>query len=192
MNTMDDYFTTLQVKLTETYEDFVYDTILPYCEEVTQLKLNKEELKQILLRGIQKQQPYNDCISREEAIRVAEQGQIQGYEWQFKKLCTLSSVTPKYTNEEIDRAQAVEQAYVDKMVELAVEETKRPKEESVIDKIRADIENHCGLAKENHCRYCSYCNNLMGIREILEIIDKYKSSEQNLAYADQDTLMSAT
>ena len=37
------------------------------------------------------------------------------------------SVKPKYTDEEIDKAQAVEQAYVDKMVELAVEEVKRPK-----------------------------------------------------------------
>ena len=43
------------------------------------------------------QQSSEDCISREEAIRVAEQGQIQGYEWQFKKLCTLSSVTPQQT-----------------------------------------------------------------------------------------------
>ena len=41
------------------------------------------------------QQPCEDAISREEAIRVAEQGQIQGYEWQFKKLCNLQSVTPK-------------------------------------------------------------------------------------------------
>jgi len=41
------------------------------------------------------QQPCEDYISREEAIRVAEQGQIQGYEWQFKKLCTLPSVTPQ-------------------------------------------------------------------------------------------------
>ena len=31
----------------------------------------------------------NDLISRQEAIRLAEQGQIQGFEWQFKKLCTL-------------------------------------------------------------------------------------------------------
>jgi hypothetical protein len=37
----------------------------------------------------------DDCISRDEAIRLAEQGQIQGYEWQFKKLCTLPSVTPQ-------------------------------------------------------------------------------------------------
>jgi hypothetical protein len=46
-------------------------------------------------------------------------------------------------------------------------------QESVIDEIRADIETHCGLAMENHCRYCSRCTNLMGVREILEVIDKY-------------------
>jgi hypothetical protein len=49
----------------------------------------------------------------------------------------------------------------------------------VLDKLRAEIEEHCGLAKENHCRYCSYCNNLMGVREILEIIDKYKGETEN-------------
>lgn len=41
------------------------------------------------------QHPCEDTISRQEAIRVAEQGQIQGYVWQFKKLCTLSSVEPE-------------------------------------------------------------------------------------------------
>ena len=46
--------------------------------------------------------------------------------------------------------------------------------DDVLDKIKAEIESHCGLIKENHCRYCSYCYNVMGVREILEIIDKYK------------------
>ena len=41
------------------------------------------------------QQSSEDCIGREAAIRIAEQGQIEGYEWQFKKLCNLSSVTPQ-------------------------------------------------------------------------------------------------
>lgn len=54
MNSMNDYFTTIQLQLTETYEDFIYETILPYCEEVTQLKINKQELKRLLLLGIQK------------------------------------------------------------------------------------------------------------------------------------------
>ena len=41
------------------------------------------------------QQPCDDCISREAAIRLAEQGQIQGFEWQFKELNKLPSVTPQ-------------------------------------------------------------------------------------------------
>ena len=48
-------------------------------------------------------------------------------------------------------------------------------QEVVLDKIRAEIENYCGLIKENHCKYCSYCNSVMGVREILELIDKYKA-----------------
>lgn len=51
-------------------------------------------------------------------------------------------------------------------------------QEPVLDKIRAEIESHCDLTKRNHCRYCSYCNNLMGVREILEIIDKYKGESE--------------
>lgn len=53
----------------------------------------------------------------------------------------------------------------------------RPKE-PVLDNIRTEIENHCGLTKEDHCRYCSYCNSVMGVREILEIIDKYKTETE--------------
>ena len=37
----------------------------------------------------------NDNISRQQAIRLAEQGQIQGFEWQFKKLCALPSAGPE-------------------------------------------------------------------------------------------------
>lgn len=65
---MDEYFTTIKIQLTETYEDFVYDTILPYSEEVTQLKLNKEELKRILLLGIQK-----DKELKEQNLAYADQ-----------------------------------------------------------------------------------------------------------------------
>lgn len=49
----------------------------------------------------------------------------------------------------------------------------------VLDKIRAEIADHCGLVKENRCRYCYYCRNLMGIREILEIIDKYMAESED-------------
>ena len=40
-------------------------------------------------------EPCEDAISRQAAIRIAEQGQVQGYEWQFKKLIKLPSVTPQ-------------------------------------------------------------------------------------------------
>lgn len=33
----------------------------------------------------------SDLISRDDAIRIAEQGQIKGYPWQFQKLVTLPS-----------------------------------------------------------------------------------------------------
>ena len=32
-----------------------------------------------------------ELINRDDAIRIAEQGQVQGFEWQFKKLCSLPS-----------------------------------------------------------------------------------------------------
>lgn len=36
----------------ETQDEFIFTTILPFCEEVTQKKLNKRELEQILLAGM--------------------------------------------------------------------------------------------------------------------------------------------
>ena len=54
------------------------------------------------------------------------------------------------------------------------DEKNRDEENEVLDEVKAEIEDHCGLVKENHCRFCSYCNSVMGVREILEIIDNYK------------------
>ena len=42
-----------------------------------------------------------------------------------------------------------------------------------LEKIKTEIEKHCGLIEENHCKYCSYCHSVIGVREIIEIIDKY-------------------
>lgn len=50
----------------ENQEEFIFETINPYCENVLQMKVNKEELKQILFNGIQKQQPCEDCVKRED------------------------------------------------------------------------------------------------------------------------------
>lgn len=83
------------------------------------------------------QQPCEDCISRQKALDCFEQTNTrQGAKYAIE---TLPPVTPKYTDEEIDKAQAVEQAYVDKMVELAVEETKE-RYSDAIEKMKKTID----------------------------------------------------
>lgn len=42
------------------------------------------------------EQQSDDCVSRQEVIRIAEQGQVQGFEWQIKKLVALPPVTPTH------------------------------------------------------------------------------------------------
>jgi len=72
----------------------------------------------------------------------------------------------------------LDKKFIDEAVQKAVKDIKQnyiPKD--VLDKIRAEIENHCGFAKEYHCEYCHQCCNLMSVREILETIDKYKKAE---------------
>lgn len=85
------------------------DSIKGFDEEIARLEREW---------GAEEIEPCEDAVSREEAIRIAEQGQIQGYEWQFKKLCTLPPVTPKYTDEEIQKMQELEQVQLEKAYEL--------------------------------------------------------------------------
>ena len=40
------------------------------------------------------QKPCEDAIYRQAAIRLAEQGQVQGFAWQLRKLIALPSVRP--------------------------------------------------------------------------------------------------
>lgn len=84
------------------------------------------------------QQPCEDCISRQAVLYIINFENKWLYDANSHnadtkiafstinyKIFKMPSVTPKYTDEEIDRAQAVEQAYVDKMVELTVEEWRK-------------------------------------------------------------------
>lgn len=79
-------------------------------------------------------QPCEDCISRQAVLNglanIAKakaksdaQKALMGRVMFFTE--QLPPVTPQYTDEEIDKIQEIEQAYVDKMVELAVEESKQ-------------------------------------------------------------------
>ena len=127
-----------------------------YVKTMPPVTPTSENIKEAYLKGYDygvkdwfksKTQPCEDCISRAEVRRVLSNevfelmklhtvnpednpkadAMAHGVNWSLNTLMGLPSVTPKYTDEEIDKIQAVEQAYVDKMVELAVEETKRPK-----------------------------------------------------------------
>lgn len=46
----------IAMQAVETQKEFIFETTYPYCENVLQMKVNKEELRQILLDGLQKRQ----------------------------------------------------------------------------------------------------------------------------------------
>lgn len=67
--------------------------------------------------------------------------------------------------------------------DLAVSLIKHSAEQqtNMLDKIkqaREEVSNHCQGSKDGKCDLCSYCNNLMGVREVLEILDKLIESEE--------------
>jgi hypothetical protein len=108
----------------------------------------------------QMQEPCEDCISRQavdDAIYDYSRSCDVNYEQIMEFIDKLPPVKPKYTDEEIDKAQAVEQAYVDKMVELAVEETKRPKGKWIFHRPFDGEHKNC-----NECIECNQCHTWLG------------------------------
>ena len=111
--------------------------VITYLEQADttvykEIKTKTAEALEIAIKAL-KQQPCEDCISREEVQDLISRWLSdylldetrEALETINYKVGDMPSVTPQYTDEEIDKAQAVEQAYVDKMVELAVEESRR-------------------------------------------------------------------
>jgi hypothetical protein len=62
------------------------------CEYSNANQHNSNELNDV---GQRTNALEGDVISRQAAIRIAEQGQVQGYEWQFKELNKLPPATPQ-------------------------------------------------------------------------------------------------
>ena len=48
---------------------------------------------------------------------------------------------------------------------------------TALDKIRAEIASHCGV-NTDYCDSCRFCTDSMGVREILQIIDKYRAESE--------------
>ena len=103
----------------------------------------QREALNIAIKALE-QQPCEDVVSRKRVIILIDeaseihpykvvgdsntysnynQGWSDACDWLYANIDGIPSVKPQYTDEEIDKAQVVEQAYVDKMVELAVEES---------------------------------------------------------------------
>lgn len=75
----------------ENQEEFIFKTIQPYCENIIQMKINKKELKQILLNGIQK--PKIGCWIDVETLdsalwhKCSECGETEFYATDFCPNC---------------------------------------------------------------------------------------------------------
>lgn len=115
--------------------------------------MTREELKE----------PCEDVISRHSAIRLAEQGQIQGFEWQIRKLTTLPSVTPK---------GVTITDFADKCRECG--------REKVLDKIMEEIEQVKAIMNEeiiNNNRK-DLINFVNGLNQSLVIVERYKAESE--------------
>lgn len=138
----------------------------------TQENRNIYEAFRMAIQALEQQPRTNlaktsqDCISRTELLAKIDEERKHLLELKMdgaehiivhharRIIEDMPSVTPQYTDEEIDKIQAVEQAYVDKMVELAVEETKRPKGKWIHDNCSI-----CGYGVRpwNNTPYCPHC-----------------------------------
>jgi hypothetical protein len=58
----------IRKQIQEDEENFVYTTILPFCESITEKKLSKKELEEILRKGMQKSIPLDKVKEAREKI----------------------------------------------------------------------------------------------------------------------------
>jgi len=127
---------------------------------------NSEEENEALDMAIEalsepsRQGQRDDLIKRSTAIRLAEQGQIQGFPWQFEQLVKLPSVQP-YTDEEIQAMQDLEQAQLDKAYQIGVEEGRKKGEWEIYVISMLDGEgckcSECGFEGVPYWDYCPNC-----------------------------------
>ena len=53
----------VEKEIRESEEEFVYRSISPYCEHIAEKKLSKEDLKDILTKGMQAESKANEIIA---------------------------------------------------------------------------------------------------------------------------------
>ena len=101
----------MSVRIRETEEDFILDTIFPYCQETLQKKINKAELKQIILRGSRPKGKWIKCKSRfgTEYFKCSECG---------KKLNWIDSDDNYCNSCGSDNSESTKELYKEKLAEM--------------------------------------------------------------------------
>ena len=67
-----DFITTLSEKVTETHDEFIFETIKSYCENVVNMKISKKDLEQALLQYYGKNDLAVNCIDRTKLLKIYE------------------------------------------------------------------------------------------------------------------------
>lgn len=144
-----------------------------------QLNVREHEAIRVAIKALE-QQTCEDAISREDAL-IALTG-----EWTdstdelihrfIKRIKSLPSVNPQYTEDEIQKMQDLEQAEIEKAYEFGKTEGQKT---DVLDKIRAEIE--CLTITEGGDDYTRKMAELYSLKiKVLQIINKYKAESEDV------------
>lgn len=159
-------------------------------ELITDFKCESDTMVDFCNTVIKKfeQEPCEDCIKREPIQKAIKDmlGWINSGNRGNADYFIVDQIEEIIAELDIDNLpSAIPQPFINKP--CISEGVCREDKIQVLDKLRAEIENHCGFAKENHCEYCYSCPNLMGVKEILEVIDKYRTESEVKADGERDS-----
>ena len=93
---------TIATKVTEDTEKFIFETIKPYCEEITKREISKKDLERALTQYFSKE-PCDDAISREAVkeqikcwIGSGEYRYTNATEYLIRRINNMPSVHPSH------------------------------------------------------------------------------------------------
>ena len=124
-------------QVTESHEEFIFETIRPYCENVVQMKISKRELERALLKYYGKKDLAVDAVSRKELLKI--------YEDRFSELQKLKHLKDNKGAE--DRQMGVNYC-INILKELPPVTPIRPKGHWILTDVEGNKVWHC------HCSEC--------------------------------------
>jgi hypothetical protein len=96
---------TITTKVTESIEDFIFETLHPYCEDVVKTRVSKEDLKRALEQYYGRT-PCAECIDKQAVLRLMTHEDKIGDIIYAVDVCRLPYVRPaRPTGEWIEKAE---------------------------------------------------------------------------------------